>query len=154
VFALYTLSFNTCMFSSSQNVFCLTNSSRLVLEIFRFSENQAQNLNSPQNISASWDLQMGFNSAFKTIFFLFVPFPVVTWSKLRFLYRSTAGYAGTIPAGGMYVCLLWLLCVVSWKPLLRVILSSRRVLPSVVRLSMIYYPQHEGSQGPLGVVDP
>ena len=30
-----------------------------------FFKNHAQNLNTPQNNSASWDLQMGFNSAFK-----------------------------------------------------------------------------------------
>ena len=53
------------MFSSPQNSFCFTNLSCLVLEIFRFLENHAQNLNTPQNNSASWDLQMGFNSAFK-----------------------------------------------------------------------------------------
>ena len=53
------------MFSSPQNVFGFTNLSRLVLEIFRFFENHAQNLNTLQNNSASWDLQMGFNSAFK-----------------------------------------------------------------------------------------
>jgi hypothetical protein len=30
-----------------------------------FFEYHAQNLNTPQNNSASWDLQMGFNWAFK-----------------------------------------------------------------------------------------
>jgi len=35
----------------------------LVLEIFRFFEKHVQN--TPQNNSASWDLQMGFNSVFK-----------------------------------------------------------------------------------------
>jgi len=30
-----------------------------------FFENHAQHLNTPQNNSATWDLQMGFNSAFK-----------------------------------------------------------------------------------------
>jgi hypothetical protein len=33
----------------------------LVLEIFKFFEKHAQNLNAAQN-SATWDLQMGFNS--------------------------------------------------------------------------------------------
>jgi hypothetical protein len=33
--------------------------------MFRFFENHAQNLNTLQNNSVSWDLQMGFNSAFK-----------------------------------------------------------------------------------------
>jgi hypothetical protein len=57
--------------------FFVTDLSRLVLEIFRFFENNAQNLNAPpppkKNNYASWDLQMRFNSAFKgliAIFFL------------------------------------------------------------------------------------
>ena len=33
--------------------------------LVRFFEKHARNLNTPQNNSASWDLQMGFNSAFK-----------------------------------------------------------------------------------------
>jgi len=33
--------------------------------LVRFFEKHAQNLNTPQNNSASWGLQMGFNSAFK-----------------------------------------------------------------------------------------
>ena len=37
----------------------------LVLEIFRFFEYHEQNLNTLQKNSASWDLQMGINSAFK-----------------------------------------------------------------------------------------
>jgi hypothetical protein len=37
----------------------------LFLEIFRVFEYNAQNLNTLQNNSVSWDLQMGFNSAFK-----------------------------------------------------------------------------------------
>jgi hypothetical protein len=53
------------MFSSPQNDFCFTNLSRLVLEVFRFFEKRAQNLITPQNNLVSWDLQMGFNSAFK-----------------------------------------------------------------------------------------
>jgi len=53
------------MFSFPQNAFCFTNLFCLVLEIFRFFKNHAQNLNTPQNNLASWDLQMGFNSAFK-----------------------------------------------------------------------------------------
>jgi hypothetical protein len=47
---------------SPQMAFCFTNLSRLVLEIFKFYEKHAQNLNTPQNNSASWDLQMGFNT--------------------------------------------------------------------------------------------
>ena len=54
-----------CLFPSPQNAFCFTNLSRLVLEIFRFCEYHAQNLNTPQKNSASWDLHLGYNSAFK-----------------------------------------------------------------------------------------
>jgi len=54
-----------CLFPSPQNAFCFTNLSRLVLEIFGFFDKHPQNLNTPQNNSASWDLQMGFNSAFE-----------------------------------------------------------------------------------------
>jgi len=45
--------------------FCFTNLSLLVLEIFRFCHYHALNLNTPQKNSASCDLQLGFNSAFK-----------------------------------------------------------------------------------------
>jgi len=54
-----------CLIPSPHIYFCFTDLSRLVLEIFRFYEKHAQNLNSLQNNSASWDLQMGFNFAFK-----------------------------------------------------------------------------------------
>ena len=47
---------------SAQTAFYFTYLSRLVLKIFGFFEKHAQNLNTPQNISASWDLQVGFNS--------------------------------------------------------------------------------------------
>ena len=53
------------VFPSPQNAFCFTYLSRLVLEIFRVCKYHAQNLNTPQNNSVSWDLQMGFNSVFK-----------------------------------------------------------------------------------------
>jgi hypothetical protein len=55
------------MFPSPQNAFGFTNLSRLVLEIFRFFENHAQNLNTLQNNSASWDMQMGFNLVFREL---------------------------------------------------------------------------------------
>jgi len=58
-----------CLFPSPQNAFCFTNLSRLVLEIFRFCEYHAQNLNTPQKNSVSWDLQLGFNSVFKGLTF-------------------------------------------------------------------------------------
>jgi hypothetical protein len=50
-----------CLIPSPQIAFCFTNLSRLVLEMFKFFEKHAQNLNTLQNNSASWDLQMGFN---------------------------------------------------------------------------------------------
>jgi hypothetical protein len=34
----------------------------IVLEIFKFFEQHAQNLNTPQNNSASWDLPIEFNT--------------------------------------------------------------------------------------------
>jgi len=45
----------------------VTSLSSLVLEIFRVFEKHVQNLNTPQNNSASWDLQMGFNWAFEEL---------------------------------------------------------------------------------------
>jgi len=54
-----------CLFPSPQIAFCFTNLSRLILEILMFFEKYVQNLNTPQNNSASWDLQVGFHSAFK-----------------------------------------------------------------------------------------
>jgi len=54
-----------CLIPPPEIYFCFTNLSRLVLEIFKFLENHAQNLNTLQNNSVNWDLQMGFNSAFK-----------------------------------------------------------------------------------------
>ena len=54
-----------CLFPSPQNAFRFTNLYLLVLEIFRFCEYHAQNLNTSQKNLASWDLQLGFNSAFK-----------------------------------------------------------------------------------------
>ena len=50
-----------CLIPSPQIAFCFTHLSRLVLKIFKFFEKHVQNLNTLQNNSASWDLQMGFN---------------------------------------------------------------------------------------------
>jgi hypothetical protein len=54
-----------CLLPSPNNAFSFKNVSCLVLERFRFFKKHAQNLNTPQNNLGSWDLQMGFNSAFK-----------------------------------------------------------------------------------------
>jgi hypothetical protein len=51
-----------CLIPTPQIAFCFTNLSYLVLEMFKFFEKHAQNLNAAQNNSATWDLQMGFNS--------------------------------------------------------------------------------------------
>jgi hypothetical protein len=59
------------MFPSPHSAFSFTNLSRLILEIFTFFEKHAQNLNTPQNNSASWDLEMGLNSVFKGLKYIF-----------------------------------------------------------------------------------
>jgi len=51
-----------CLIPSPQIAVCFTNLSRLVLEILKFFEKDAQNLNTLQKNLASWDLQMGFNT--------------------------------------------------------------------------------------------
>ena len=66
--------------------------------------------------------------------------------------RSFVGIVGSNPAGGMDVCLLWLLCVVRWRSLRRADHLSRGVLPTVVCLSVIVRPRNWGNPGPLGAV--
>ena len=51
-----------CLIPSPQIAFHLKNLSSLVLEIFKFFKKHVQNLITPQNNLASWDLQMGFNT--------------------------------------------------------------------------------------------
>jgi len=51
-----------------------------------------------------------------------------------YLLLYPAGIAGSIPTGGMYVCLLW---VVMSRPLLLADHSSRGILPSVLFSSVI-----------------
>ena len=55
------------MFPSPHSALSFINLSCLILKMFRFFEKHAQNLNTPQNNSASWDLQMGLNSVFKEL---------------------------------------------------------------------------------------
>ena len=52
---------------------------RLVLEIFKFFEKHAQNLNTQQHNSVIWDLQMRFNSAFKGLVSYFMDVCVCVW---------------------------------------------------------------------------
>jgi hypothetical protein len=61
-------------------------------------------------------------------------------SMARACGSSRAGIACSDPAGAMDVCLLSVLCVVRQGSLRRADCSSRRVLPSVVRLSVIVKP--------------
>ena len=68
--------------------------------------------------------------------------------------RWRAGIAGSIPAGGVYVCLLWVLCVGRYRFLRRADHSSRGVLLSVVCLSVIVKTRQWGDPGPLRAVAP
>jgi hypothetical protein len=61
---------------------------------------------------------------------------VVTWSKLRVLNRSLAGFAGLILAGAITLSVMVVVCC-------QVEASSRNVLPSVVRLNVIAKPLNE-----------
>ena len=58
---------------------------------------------------------------------------MAAWSKAQVYDRSPSEIAGSNPAGGLDVCLLWLFCVVRWKSLRRADRSSRGVLSTVVR---------------------
>jgi len=74
---------------------------------------------------------------------------VAARSKTVVCGRSLAGIAGSNPSGGMDVCLLRVLCVVTQRSLRRADLSSRGVLVSVVSMSVIEEP-HRGRLGPQG----
>jgi len=54
--------------------------------------------------------------------------PVAAWSKAWVCGSSLAGIVGLNPAGGMNICLLWVLCVVRYRSLCRADHSSRGVL--------------------------
>jgi hypothetical protein len=55
-------------------------------------------------------------------------------SKVQDCGRSPGEIVGSYPTASMYVCLLLVLCVVKYRSLRRADHSSRRVLPSVVRV--------------------
>ena len=57
-----------------------------------------------------------------------VPIPVAERCKARVRCRSLAVIAGLNPAGGIDVCLLWVLCVVRLRSLQRADYSSSGVL--------------------------
>jgi hypothetical protein len=62
------------------------------------------------------------------------PIPVAAPFKACVCGRSISGIVGSNPAGGIDVCLLWVLCVVKERPPHQADHSSRGVLPSVLRL--------------------
>jgi hypothetical protein len=78
--------------------------------------------------------------------------PVTARSKAWVRGRPLAEIVGSNHAGGMDVCLLWVLCVVGYRFLGRADHSSKGVLPSVVCLSVIANPRYRGGLGPLGAV--
>ena len=49
---------------------------------------------------------------FKQIIYVCMPIPVAERSEVWVCSRSPAGIAGSNSAGGTYVCLLWVLCIV------------------------------------------
>jgi len=68
--------------------------------------------------------------------------PLAARSKARVCGRWLAAeIAVSNPAGGMDVCLMWVLCVVLQRCLHRVHHSSREFLPKMVCLSMIVKPR-------------
>jgi hypothetical protein len=72
------------------------------------------------------------NSYFGTLYSQ--PIPVTACSKAWVCGRSLAGIAGSNPASGVDVCLLWLFCSLKWMSLCQADHSSRGVLPTVVCL--------------------
>ena len=71
--------------------------------VVRFFEKRAQNLNTPQNNSASWNLQMGFNSAFKGLKPTFCYYIVYIKSHANF--HSDAFRHPLMPSSGSSILL-------------------------------------------------
>ena len=71
-------------------------------------------------------------------------------SKAWVCGRWLVGSAGSNPAKGMDVCLLWVLCIIRQRSLQQADHSSRGALPTVVGLSVIVQPRQRGRPGPLG----
>jgi hypothetical protein len=69
------------------------------------------------------------------------PIPMAARSKAWVCGHSVVGIAGSNRAGGIDVCLLWVLCVVRYRCLWRADHSSRAVISSVVCLSVIVKPR-------------
>jgi hypothetical protein len=64
--------------------------------------------------------------------------------------RSLIGIVSSNPAEGMYVCLVWVLCVIKYRTLRQADHSSRGVVRSVVCLSVIVKPRWWGGHGTSG----
>jgi len=77
---------------------------------------------------------------------------VAARSKAWDCHRSLAGILFSVPSGGKYICLLWVLCAVRYKSLCRAGHLSRGVLLSAVCLSVIVKPRWLGDPGPPGAV--
>jgi len=77
--------------------------------------------------------------------------PVASRSKPRVCGRSLTAIAGSNPAGGTDVCLLWVLCVVRYRSLRLADHLYRGDLPSVVCLNLISKPQWWRGLGPVGL---
>ena len=74
-----------------------------------------------------------------------LPIPVASRSNAWVCGLLLAGIVGSNTAGGIDVCLLWVLCVVRLMSLCRADHSSRGFLPSVVCLSVIVNPRYWGA---------
>jgi len=79
------------------------------------------------------------------------PIPVAVPSKMWICGRSLVGIVGSNPAGGIYVCVLCVLCVFGYRSLRRADHSSGGVLLTVVCFSVISKPRQRGSIDPLGL---
>jgi hypothetical protein len=66
-----------CLYLFHQNVIYFANLCHLVHEIFTFFVKHAKNLNAHSENSVSWDLQLGFNLAFKRLRDKYIPFNAI-----------------------------------------------------------------------------
>jgi hypothetical protein len=70
-----------------------------------------------------------------------IAIPTAVRSKAWVCGCSLAGIAGANPSGGIYICLLRVLCVVRYRSLRRAVHSSRGVLQNVVGMNVIMKPR-------------
>jgi len=79
------------------------------------------------------------------------PMTVAAGSKTSFRGRLSAGFVVSNSTGGLDVCLLWVLLVVTYRSLRLADHSSRGVLPSAACHNVFSKPQERGGLGPLGL---